>query len=487
MIMATARRPRRRPRLGRGLIGLLVGLGMVGMFAAVATEANLPVMLPMFAAAASLWLFLWVLWGRERTVPFFEIGVVYAGVVALYTLYPLAGYLAIGQTYGPFNDNRLFVGQPAAAEIGRLGWYDVAHQVSFLVAYLLMRGRVPGPSARFERPGRLTLYVLLGLYALISVYFVWLDWVFNLSAGTYSESYLAFGRLPPGIAQLTGLLVGARFTIALMILAVLFCHVRRYWPLVLLWLGWVMGVTLLRLGNRTELILLLVAAAMLYHHLVHPIPLVALGVGALAGLSLFVALGLLRMGWLFGGLTPDGGVNPFHYASEFEVIFANAYDLDQRRTAGDIGPLPIGFYLTDLAISVPRQLLPFEKVTPAEWYVNTYYPVFASWGGGLAFGTVSESIMGWGVPDVVGRGAALGVILALVHRYIARRRPSFWGVVFYIWLATQLYQSFRNTTFLPFYLFLYRFAWVAVGVEFLTRALRGSLRPRGGGPVGRLS
>lgn len=95
----------------------------------------------------------------------------------------------------------------------------------------------------------------------------------------------------------------------------------------------------------------------------------------------------------------------------------------------------------------------------------------------MAFGTISESVLGWGWLDLAARGAALGFLLAQVHRYYVRHRPSFWLFVFYIWLDTQIYQSCRTTTFFPVYLFLYRFFWVVVLAKFLAAVFK--LIPRG--------
>jgi hypothetical protein len=179
------------------------------------------------------------------------------------------------------------------------------------------------------------------------------------------------------------------------------------------------------------------------------------------------------MDWLFSGDT--GSFNPFAYAGEFEVIFANAYDFRYGLSAASI-ELPPGFYLADLLVMIPHQLLPFEKIIPSEWYVTTVYPLYADLGGGLAFGTICESLVGGGWLDAGARGAALGIILAVIHRRCILHRPSFWLFVFYVWLSTQMYQSFRHTTFFPLYLFVYRFFWVMAGTKILAFILKRGTR-----------
>jgi len=444
------------------------------IFFAITTEQNLPVMLPIMVTVSGTIFFAWILWLRQQTVPIFEIGTVYVAVVSVYTLYPLVSYLMNGLTYFPFNDNRLLNAQPTPPEIGVIGWHYVVHSVSFMGMYLIIRGRLPRPKIHFPTPDHTTLGVLVFFYLTIHLFFLLLDSAFNTSARTYLESYLAFGRLPFGIAQLASLLGGARFTITLAIFTVLFHNYVKYRLVIFAWLVWMTLTTVVHLEGRTEFILVLFSAIILYHFLVRPIPLWRVGLAGLAGLSFFIILGLMRMGWFFS--ESGTGYNIFSYANEFELIFGNAYDLRQLLSNGAIGQLPPGFHVPDLVIMIPRQLLPFEKITPAEWYVNTFYPIYAAQGGGLAFGTISESILGMGWLDLVARGAMLGFLLAQIHRYFTLRRSSFWMFVLNIWLMTQIYNCFRHTTFFPLYLFFYRFLWVALGVQGVCILLKGSIK-----------
>jgi hypothetical protein len=115
-------------------------------------------------------------------------------------------------------------------------------------------------------------------------------------------------------------------------------------------------------------------------------------------------------------------------------------------------------------------------VEPAEWYVTEFYPDFAAGGAGFAFGTIAESIIGGGVPDLIGRGILLGVVLAFAHRWASRRREGFWPVVVYAWITLTVYQCFRNTTFYPAVLLLYRVLPVILAVEVLESVLRGRAR-----------
>ena len=137
------------------------------------------------------------------------------------------------------------------------------------------------------------------------------------------------------------------------------------------------------------------------------------------------------------------------------------------RTAGEIEELPLAFYASDILAVVPQQLLPFAKLNPGSWYVEAYYPRFAEIGGAFAFGTVAESIVGWGWIDLIMRGAVLGAGLALMHRYFVNRAGSFWTFILYTWLTVQAYQLFRGSTFYLLPMFLYRFLPVVVALKIL--------------------
>jgi len=93
----------------------------------------------------------------------------------------------------------------------------------------------------------------------------------------------------------------------------------------------------------------------------------------------------------------------------------------------------------------------------------------------LAFGTISESILGGGWLDLLGRGAFLGFILAQVHRYYATHHTTLWRFIFYVWVTVLSYQLFRGTTFYLLGLSFYRFLPILVGVKLLSALLKGSI------------
>jgi hypothetical protein len=202
------------------------------------------------------------------------------------------------------------------------------------------------------------------------------------------------------------------------------------------------------------------------------------------GLIGFTALGVLR-----NALLPSGGFwsNPFAFASEFEILMGNAIDLAQKQLTGALGILPDGFFWADLTGLVPQQFFPFQKVDPADWYVHTFYPVYAAQGGGLAFGTIAEAVLSGGWVSAAARGAALGFCFAKIHRFYVNHSGRYWVLAAYVWLATLSYQAFRNRTFVLLLLFVYRFLPVMITVKVLVTVLNRAARQVGISLPGRLA
>ena len=161
--------------------------------------------------------------------------------------------------------------------------------------------------------------------------------------------------------------------------------------------------------------------------------------GALA-LFLFLLAGSLRGANEAGvlGMLQDG---------EFISVFINAVDLKARLLDGYVTDFGPSFYLTDLVRLVPAQLLDGAKIDPAVWYVETFYPDFHAAGGGLAFGVLAESVVGFGAIEALVRGALLGLLFAVCANRLRPESGNVVRVFVYVWLVVVSYQAFRDTTF----------------------------------------
>jgi hypothetical protein len=431
------------------------------------TERSLPVVLPLVVAGAGAGAFYLALrlWRRSAS-PFFEVGGVYVAVVTLYTVYPLLGFLLMGLAYTQFNDSRLTRAAPGPEAVGLIGWYHVLHLLVFAGTYLLARGSGDrrAPLRSVEAP---TLIASVAAYAAITGFFVFLGLFHDLSARTYNESYLVMWRLPLLLAQLANHLGGARFVLELVILAALFANYRRWRWVIGAWLAVATVLAVARLGSRTEIVLLWLAAAVMYDLTVRRLGMRQVVLPAVAGLVAFQAIGLLR-----GGVLSMSGPFLFAYPSEFEVVFATAFHLDQLAASAAPPAPPLGVVWSDLLALIPQQVSPIAKLNPADWYVRTYFPIFAASGGGLVFGTIPESLVSDGVSGIVWRSGLLGLVLGRFHARVSPATGRLWPMVLYVWVTVSVYQSFRVTTFFLLGLLFYRFLPVALAVGLLSHMLK---------------
>src|SRR5205823_8261324 len=136
--------------------------------------------------------------------------------------------------------------------------------------YLGVRGRLARIQPRPHPPSLVTVLALIITYLLIEGFEVALGLFYNMSASSYAESYLVWQRLPLVLAQLLNHLEGMKYPISLGLLTVLFTHYRTARPVILAWLLVAMVLGLMRMGNRTDVLLLLLSAIAMYHVLVRP-------------------------------------------------------------------------------------------------------------------------------------------------------------------------------------------------------------------------
>lgn len=431
-------------------------------------EPTVSLLLPLVAAVAVALCFLGALRFRRGQLNILEVGPIYVGTVTVYTVFPLL--VLLWNYYGPApaNDPRFVRAPPAAADIGLIGWFFVVHLAAFAAAYVLISGRAAVGLVRFRNLKKGVMPCALGLYLLIAAFLLWVDYDYDLWAETYAETYLVTDRLPTVLGQVYRVLRDSRYVLEVVVLVVLGTRWRQTYPLIAGWVAGIIVLTFLRGGERGSMVLLLGAVAITYQHLVRPLRLWEAALGALVLLFMFNLAGFLRS----EADRTDAGA-PFDllgHHTEFESIFANAYDVYDLQRTGQISELPWSWHASDLVALIPPQLLPFEKTNKARWYVETYYPEYAARGGGLAFGVVAESILGWGWLDLVLRGLVLGLILGLAQRYWARHQDSLWVFVFYVWLATFCYWPFRWTAFVLLPLFVWRFLPIYCALRLLTTA-----------------
>jgi len=440
--------------LSRKAIPFLTAVYTIFVILWIMTPEQRSVALPSIIIAAIAFGALTVLRRREGVFPLFELGTMTILVTTAYALIPPLGYLLSGLTWTVLSDNRLLTLNLSPAQVGRFAWWNVGYLLSFAVVYLHQRGRFSAQGVSMDKtdpPTSVSLVVLtLGILIYLILLYVVTGANFWHTYEDLAATYAAFKNLPLIVNQVSSHLFGIYILLklALVILLIQRWRQKRWRYVLLLWLGVEIGITLTRMGGRTEFFLLLLAAVLTYHRLIKPLrisTLILLGVVMLSGALVYGGLRVfvLAKGGLPMTLTWDQSM--FAMVNEFQILLGTAADLQDMKVKGLMGEIPKAAYFADFLALIPQQLLPFAKVDPAQWYLEKIGQKES--GVGFMFGVMSQGVIGWGWLELILRGAVLGYLFAAVHRWYVRRAESYWVTFFYLWLCLFSYYTYRASTF----------------------------------------
>jgi hypothetical protein len=418
--------------------------------------------------------FLAVLQSRTRYAAI-GIGSVYAGVVIIYASYPLLVYLALNGYYTPFNDQRLFDDQPPPADVGRIAWFYCIYLASFAAGYLLSSRRTPHAGVvsivDLDPPA---VWALFAVFISLRLAMIMAEFTLAEKTTDYIESYLKYKHLPLLVQQLLGHMEGMTAVLGLTVMAYLCRRWKQYRLLVAAWLTLELSLIIIGMGARTQFVLLCLAAMFSYHFLYRPVTTMRLIATGTALVIVFLGLGILRS---FGSAGVAAvGIEAVGSTSEFEALFGNAYEIERLVGRGDIDRATMvgAVYVGDVVNLVPQQLVPFEKLNLANWYVTTFHSEYAERGGAFAFGAVPEALIGTGWPDLIWRGLFVGFVFARFDRVVQAGRVRLWKFALFLWLITSCYITFRSTTLALLPVFIYRFVPALLTVTILAYLLRAA-------------
>ena len=425
--------------------GTLIFAVAAGVCLAFLPDGERQVALPSLAVAAGGCLFLLALTEMNLEAPAGEIGAYYVAAIMLYALIPLLGYLFRGMTFTVYNDPRLSRYHPSPADMGTLGWLHAAYLLAFAVTYLWVRGRRLLYPVQLSSPAAGTFKVALIAGSAMQIFLYVYSLFYGVQGETYVEQVKASAAMaatvPLWLLQVASHMSQAVLTLKMLILVLLFMDYRRYRIAIWIWLTVETVLSVSRLGARSPLVFLLITTVFLYHRQARPLRFWRAGLLLVAGLAAYQSFGLVRS---FGSFD-IGAVNILTGPGEFESHLGTGFDVMRRKNLGSLPPVPIQVYFADFLALIPSQVLPFPKWTGASWYLDVLK--MKNLGYGFTFGSIAEAAIGFGWPDLMLRGALLGVIFALMHRFYIRRSDSFWVTALYIYLVVNSYNSFRSSTF----------------------------------------
>jgi hypothetical protein len=403
----------------------------------------------------NLTLLLWmVLYRRDGVIPLIDVGMLCALATCVYSVYPLINYWAAGMKFTVNSDTRLYSYGISAEELGSFHWRNVLYLGCFVCAYMIARGRTRmsmhvAPLSRSVREVSVTTYCLLLAYFVALKETTGVAFLYSgYGQEAFRQSAQLLSSMPLIVRQVSGKLYVILFLFKLLVLFLVVrkCSFIRWKVVLFAWLAVEAIMTVAAKGPRTDFMLFVVAACLFYDRLVRRVRWLTLVGGGVALLTCFIALGLYR-GYGTGTEMMDavagteGGVAG--QQNEFQTLLGTAYDVMQRKAAG--GRIPSYLHFNDvITILPPQQLLPFEKIPAAEWYLSEVG--LSGSGEGLMWGVITQSIVGGDWAELVMRGILLAIILACVHRWYAKHSAGALETVLYVFVCVKIYYTYRDTT-----------------------------------------
>jgi hypothetical protein len=385
-------------------------------------------------------------WRRDRRLPIVDVGVLCALITLAYIAAPTFFFIMSGFQWTVLSDPRLVQMNPGPAEVAELLWSVTAYLTTFCLAYAVLRGpAMPGPDVPIaaETSAGWALFTIL---ALATIYKVGIESYFQINLEPSNKelqaNYGVSSQLPLFLAQITHNILGILRITMLGIVAFVFARKSRTLGFFLvMWLLAEGYWTVANMGSRTYYAFMIMAVVLSYHRIVKsigPIPAIGVASALLAGLTGFGY-------WRDVGSHVTNVADIWSAATEFQVLLANGLHVSWAYAHGLINDVPWQIRLNDLILLIPQQLLPFEKLDMTDWYIRE--TGVDNHGLGLMFGVVAQSEVGFGIPEIMLRGALLGAVLAFIHRKCVKHATSLTAFIFYLWLCTSIYYTYRASTF----------------------------------------
>jgi len=169
-------------------------------------------------------------------------------------------------------------------------------------------------------------------------------------------------------------------------------------------------------------------------------------------------MGVLR-GFLGGA---DMGIS----VGEFDQVWANAIDLNQASLRGTID-VPYEVRFSEFFSFIPSQLLWSEKLDLSTWYLDSFYRTYKESGGGLAFGAISQAVIGGGILEALIRGLLLGRLCFYLTRWFNGPTSNWWRFPLQLSMLISVYHSIRTTTFAQFISWFQAFVPTIVAINII--------------------
>jgi hypothetical protein len=405
------------------------------------------ILLPMVAAIWICSLCASTIWKRDGELPILDIGMFCVSFTTLYTVIPLMNFYFGGFQFGLLSDGRLQRHAPSAGELGLFFVNHIVYLTALASTYtLLRRNNRRLPRLGVEPPRPRTVRVIVIAFLALTAYFAAMMYVFGIG---FRSAYIEEQQISEGplwLAQINGKAAEVNFIFQAAVLAILVYwknDIRARWLLFLL-IAWNITTAFAQPGSRGELMSLLLLTFLFWHKF-HGTPWRLTFAFLPTAFIAFMFLGLLRSFLDLQDLASalDNFETLASATNEFQAMLGTAYDVFEMLKEG-VSPPPVLAFNDVMPMLPPQQLWPFEKISGADWYLVQIGQ--QGLGVGFMWGVVTQSLIGFGLIELVIRGIVLGWFLAQVHHWYQRRYTKFLPSVLYVLLCITTLWTFRDTT-----------------------------------------
>ena len=382
--------------------------------------------------------------GNRNSYNILDFGFFIASVIGLYTIFPSIAYLI-------FKNNLISLGsrvnniQPTNSDVSYLLLISISIVLGIFISYRFssskynfelqdinfISNRVFNNSLRFFLISTLFIILIKIQYGLYNIQ-------------SYAETYTGFWKIPTIVRQFYLVFQAAQEFSKIVILVSLFQKKSINKKLLILIIIVFLLVSFDSGGARANLFINLLLVFSLYQLFVKKFSKKKMFLFSLIGLAVFSLLGLFRSGLNTGNIL----LSSFLVVGELTNIWANALHVSQLQSDGLLS-MPYNVWFNEYISFIPSQLLPFEKLSPNDWYMNTFYPKSQEEGNGLGFGIIAQSISDGGLFFAFVRGFLLGKI-SLIFKKAVLKSNKWWVFPVYLIIFLGLYSSVRSSAFITF-------------------------------------
>jgi hypothetical protein len=382
--------------------------------------------------------------GNRNTYNILDFGFFISIILGLYTIFPSISFLI-------FKDNLIFLGsrinniQPTNSDVSYLLLISISIVLGIFISYKFSSSKYNFELQDIKFIGNRVFKNSLWLLVISTLLITLIKTQYGLyNIESYAGTYTTFWKIPTIVRQFYLVFQGAQEFSKIIILVSLFQRKSINKKLLILIIIVSLLITFDSGGARAGLFVNLLLIFALYQLFIKKFSKKKMFLFSLIGLAIFSLLGLFRAGLNSGNIL----LSSFLVVGEFTNIWTNALHVLQLQSDGLLS-MPYNVWINEFISFIPNQLLPFEKLSPNDWYISTFYPKAQEIGNGLGFGILAQSISDGGLFFAFLRGFLLGKI-SLMFKKAVFKSNKWWVFPVYLIIFLGLYSSVRSSAFITF-------------------------------------